>query len=54
MVANSEIQSEFVPPKQFIRADPIDNQRGEVEYEDGGLLYSQLEVDQQLISMTEL
>ncbi len=54
MPANSEIQMEFMPEKKWLRGDPIDNQRGEFEYEDHGLLYSQLEVNQELISMEEI
>lgn len=37
MVANSRFQQEFDVKKNFLRADPYDNQRGEAEYEDGGL-----------------
>lgn len=54
MPANSEIQMDFMPEKKWLRGDPIDNQRGEFEYEDYGLLYSQLEVNQELISMEEI
>ena len=54
MPANSEIQMEFMPEKKWLRGDPIDNQRGEFEYEDHGLRYSQLEVNQELISMEEI
>ncbi|EOH98753.1 transglutaminase [Enterococcus haemoperoxidus ATCC BAA-382] len=54
MPANSEIQTDFNPPKQFLRADPIDNQRGEFEYENQGLPYAYLEVKQELVSMEEL
>lgn len=54
MPANSEIQKEFIPEKKWLRGDPIDNQRGEFEYEDHGLLYSQLEVHQELISMEDI
>lgn len=54
MPANSEIQMEFMPEKKWLRGDPIDNQRGEFEYEDHGLLYSQLDVHQKLISMEEI
>ena len=32
MVANRELQMDFDPCKQFIRADPYDNQVGEIEY----------------------
>lgn len=54
MPANSEIQREFNPPKHFLRADPIDNQRGEFEYENQGLPYAYLDVKQTLVSMEEL
>ncbi|EOL44194.1 transglutaminase domain-containing protein [Enterococcus caccae] len=54
MPANSEIQTDFNPPKQFLRADPIDNQRGEFEYENQGLPYAYLDVQQDLIAMDEL
>ncbi|OTN86565.1 hypothetical protein A5819_003415 [Enterococcus sp. 7E2_DIV0204] len=54
MPANSEIQMDFNPPKQFLRADPIDNQRGEFEYQNQGLPYAYLEVKQELVSMEEL
>ncbi|MGX7245314.1 transglutaminase domain-containing protein [Enterococcus quebecensis] len=54
MPANSEIQKEFNPPKQFLRADPIDSQRGEFEYENQGLPYAYLDVKQELIAMDEL
>lgn len=52
--ANSEIQKEFMPEKKWLRIDPIDNQRGEFEYEDHGLRFSQLEVSQELISMEDI
>lgn len=54
MPANSEIQKDFVPVKRQVRADPIDNQRGEFEYETAGLPYAYLTVKQELISMEEL
>lgn len=54
MPANSEIQQDFAPPKKQLRADPIDNQRGEFEYENQGLPYAYLEVQQELIKMEEL
>ncbi|MCM1542347.1 MAG: transglutaminase-like domain-containing protein [Blautia sp.] len=37
MAANSRFQCEFDVRKNFLRADPYDNQRGEAEYEDRGL-----------------
>lgn len=54
MPANSEIQKEFMPEKKWLRIDPIDNQRGEFEYEDHGLRFSQLDVSQELISMEDI
>lgn len=54
MPANSVIQKDFNPPKQQLRADPIDNQRGEFEYENQGLPYAYLDVNQVFISMEEL
>ena len=44
----------FVPEKKWLRIDPIDNQRGEFEYEDHGLRFSQVEVSQKLISMEDI
>lgn len=54
MVANSEIQADFQPAKMQLRADPIDNQRGEFEYENEGLPYACLIVSQERLSMEEL
>ncbi|RFZ76371.1 transglutaminase domain-containing protein [Lacrimispora amygdalina] len=54
MVANSEMQSEFMPPKVYFRADPIDNQRGEVEYEDGGLHFSQFDSFMKTVEIEEM
>lgn len=34
----SEFQHEFMPPKAFLREDPYDNQSGEAEYGDKGLI----------------
>lgn len=51
MVANSDIQKDFSPSKKELRADPIDNQRGEFEYINEGMPYANLEVSQELISM---
>ena len=53
MPANSEIQMEFTPEKKWLRIDPIDNQRGEIEYEDYGLSFDQVEVEQILVSMED-
>lgn len=39
MVANSDFNAEFVPAKEHHRSDPVDNQRGEVEWKGGNLYY---------------
>ena len=54
MPSTSEIQKEFMPEKKWLRIDPIDNQRGEFEYEDHGLRFSQIEVSQELLSMEDI
>lgn len=54
MAANSEIHAELKPAKHFLRADEIDNQIGEIEYEDHGLLRCQMIEKQELLEMTEL
>ncbi|GLC80026.1 transglutaminase-like domain-containing protein [Lacrimispora brassicae] len=47
MAANGGIQAEFLPPRKYFRADPIDNQRGEVEYKDRGLSFLEFQAEQQ-------
>ncbi len=54
MVAASEFQHEFDPPRKFLRYDPYDNQDGEAEYEDMPLLNSELTTDQEMLEVTEL
>lgn len=54
MAANSDIHAQFHPAKHFLRADEIDNQVGEIEYEDGSLIRCQIEEKQELVEMTEL
>ena len=36
-VTCTEFQTEFDPPKRFMRIDPYDSQKGEIEFEDRGL-----------------
>ena len=43
MVANREFQGDFEVPKSHWRADPYDNQLGEIETSRGGLMYSQFD-----------
>lgn len=54
MVANSEFQAEFTIPKQQWRADPYDNQLGEIETEDCGLRYSEYERTKEVLSCVEI
>ncbi len=39
LIANTEISSEFTPPKKHYRSDNVDNQRGEVEWKQGNVYY---------------
>lgn len=54
MVANSEFQHEFDPPKNHWRHDPYDNQVGECEYEDRELRREEYRVGYELIEMKKL
>lgn len=54
LVANSDFQSPFSPPKAYIRRDPYDNQDGEAEYTDCGLFFGQVRSDKKLISSEEV
>lgn len=54
MVANSEVQHEFDPPKQFFRHDPYDNQVGECEYEDRAIRREEFNVKFELIEMKKI
>ena len=54
MVANSEFQAEFTIPKHHWRADPYDNQLGEIETEDHGLRYSEYEHTKEVLSCVEI
>lgn len=39
MIANLDFATEFDPPKTHWRSDPVDSQRGEVEWDGGNLYY---------------
>lgn len=52
--ANSDFQHEFTPGKCWIRNDPYDNQNGEAEYEDRGLLSEEYETVHEVIEVREL
>lgn len=54
MVANSELQAEFDPPKTQLRVDPFDNQRGEAEYADSGIMREYLDNQVELLEMHKI
>lgn len=54
MIANREFQAPFDPPKTHWRADPYDNQTGEVEYSQRGLRYNEYVRNQEMIEHWEL
>lgn len=54
MVANSEFQHEFDPPKKFWRHDPYDNQVGECEYENKEVRRKEFKAEYELIEMKRL
>ncbi|MGD9566721.1 MAG: transglutaminase-like domain-containing protein [Sedimentibacter sp.] len=54
MVANSEFQQEFDPPKKHWRHDPYDNQVGECEYEDMEIRREDFRAKYELIEMKKL
>jgi len=39
MISNEDFQVQFDPPKRYMRSDPIDNQRGEVENKKENIYY---------------
>jgi len=54
LVANIAISEQFEPPKQHIRSDPVDNQRGEVEWRGGNLYYDKWSYKLELIKYEEV
>lgn len=54
MAANNAFQQEFIPAKKHWRKDPYDNQSGEIEYEDRGLLMDEIESSYELIDMHDI
>ncbi len=54
MVANSTIQAGFGVPKHHWRADPYDNQLGEIETETRGLRYSEFLRSKEVLACEEL
>lgn len=54
MVANTDFQCEYDPPKKQLSQDPYDNQCGEVEYEDRGLRRSEYESKKEILKIGEI
>ena len=54
MVANSAFHAQFTVPKEHWRADPYDNQSGEMETTDRGLHYEEYVRHKEMISYEEL
>ena len=53
LVFNEDIQSEFTPRKKFIRSDPVDNQRGELEWDGGNLYYDSWTYEFRILRFSE-
>lgn len=53
MVANRAFYADFEPPSQGFRADPYDNQSGEIEVEGIGLRYDQYERTREVSALQE-
>ena len=53
MVANNAFQASFTVEKTHWRADPYDNQVGEMETENKGLRYSEFQRFKQVLSCEE-
>lgn len=54
LVANTEFQQSFDPPKAFMRTDPYDNQSGEAELESTGLGFGELRRRREVLEALEL
>lgn len=54
IIMNSEFQQEFDPPKEHVRHDPYDNQVGEAEYADHGLMGVEYDGDHELLEIEKL
>ena len=54
MVANNAFQAPFTIDKEHWRADPYDNQVGEMETSDRGLNYSEYDRNKVTVSIEEL
>lgn len=51
MIANEDHDRDFNPSKKHFRSDPVDNQRGEVEWEGGNIYYDQMSYEVKVTSV---
>lgn len=54
MVANRGWQQEFDPPKDFLRADPVDSQDGEMEWDDRDLKRYEYSAEKEMLAFEYL
>ena len=54
MVANSAFQTNFTVPKEQWRADPYDNQQGEMESSDRGYRFDEFEQTKTVLLCEEI
>lgn len=54
LASNIEVSTPFDPPKTHFRSDPVDSQRGEVEWSGGNLYYDKWDFDLEIMSVENL
>ncbi len=54
MAANIEVSAQFDPPKEHVRSDPVDSQRGEVEWRGGNLYYDKWDYEYKIIKVVSI
>ncbi len=51
MIVNDEYSSEFIPAKTFYRSEPVDFQRGEVEWKGGNLYFNKWKYNMRVVQL---
>ena len=54
LAANIEFSTKFNPLKTFFRSDPVDNQRGEVEWKGGNLFYDKWDYNFEILEVKKV
>ncbi|MGB9708563.1 transglutaminase-like domain-containing protein [Infirmifilum uzonense] len=54
LAANIDISTQFDPPKEYFRSDPVDNQRGEVESKERNMYYDEWESSLEILEVERL